>query len=177
MQAPAQMQTGTPGSFDQDVETLYVQHHSWLKKWLMRRLGEAADADDLAQDTFVRIIRAQRPVHDLHKPLAYLVTIANSLLVNRWRRLAVERAYAEALAAQPEQYEISAEERHLLIETLTRLDELLHGLPARTREIFLLSQLDGLTYKQIAARLTLSIDQVQRAMLKAFDRCYASQFE
>lgn len=177
MQAPAQMQTGTPGSFDQDVETLYAQHHGWLKKWLLRRLGEAADADDLAQDTFVRIIRAQRPVHDLHKPLAYLATIANSLLVNRWRRLAVERAYAEALAAQPEQFEISPEERHLLVETLTRLDELLHGLGPRTREIFLLSQLDGLTYKQIAGQLMLSVDQVQRAMLKAFDRCYASQFE
>jgi len=168
---------GPSRSFELDVEHLYVQHHSWLKRWLRKRLGEAADADDLAQDTFVRIIRARRPVNDLHRPLAYLTTIANSLLVNRWRRLAVERAYAEALAAQPEQYEISPEERHLLIETITRLDELLHGLAPRVREIFLMSQLDGMTYKQIAAQLELSVDQVQRAMLKAFDRCYASQFE
>lgn len=168
---------GPSRSFELDVEHLYVQHHSWLKRWLRKRLGEAADADDLAQDTFVRIIRARRPVNDLHRPLAYLTTIANSLLVNRWRRLAVERAYAEALAAQPEQYEISPEERHLLIETITRLDELLHGLAPRVREIFLMSQLDGMTYRQIAAQLELSVDQVQRAMLKAFDRCYASQFE
>ncbi|AVD92768.1 MULTISPECIES: sigma-70 family RNA polymerase sigma factor [Pseudomonas] len=168
---------GPPSSFDLDVERLYTQHRSWLKRWLMKRLGEAADADDLAQDTFVRIMRARRPLNDVQRPLAYLATIANSLLINRWRRLAVERAYTEALAAQPEQYEISAEERHLLIETLTQLDELLHGLSPRVREIFLLSQLDGLTYKQIAAQLALSVDQVQRAMLKAFDRCYASQFE
>jgi len=166
-----------PSSFDVDVKNLYLEHHTWLKRWLMKRLGEAADADDLAQDTFVRILRARRPVNDLQRPLAYLATIANSLLINRWRRLAVERAYAEALAAQPEQYEISPETRHLLIETLTRLDELLHGLSPRVREIFLLSQLDGLTYKQIAAQLSLSVDQVQRAMLKAFDRCYACQFE
>lgn len=168
---------GPRSSFDLDVENLYTRHHSWLKQWLMKRLGEAADADDLAQDTFVRIIRARRPVNDLHSPLAYLATIANSLLINRWRRLAVERAYAEVLAAQPEQYEISPEARHLLIETLTQLDELLHGLAPRVREIFLLSQLDGLTYKQIAAQLGLSVDQVQRAMIKALDRCYASQFE
>lgn len=168
---------GPPSSFDLDVERLYTQHRSWLKRWLMKRLGEAADADDLAQDTFVRIMRARRPLNDVQRPLAYLATIANSLLINRWRRLAVERAYTKALAAQPEQYEISAEERHLLIETLTQLDELLHGLSPRVREIFLLSQLDGLTYKQIATQLALSVDQVQRAMLKAFDRCYASQFE
>lgn len=168
---------GPSRSFERDVEHLYTEHHGWLKRWLMKRLGEAADADDLAQDTFMRILRARRPVNELNRPLAYLATIANSLLVNRWRRLAVERAYAEALAAQPEQYEISPETRHLLLETLTQLDELLHGLSPRVREIFLLSQLDGLTYREIAAQLSLSVDQVQRAMLKAFNRCYASQFE
>ncbi len=168
---------GTHNSFEQDVEVLYLQHHSWLKNWLQRRLGQAADADDLTQDTFVRIIRSRSPVNELKQPLAYLATIANSLLVNRWRRLAVERAYAEALAAQPEHFELSPEERYLLIETLTEIDELLHGLSPRIREIFLLSQLDGLTYKQIAAQLGLSVNQVQKSMVKAFSRCYASLFE
>ena len=168
---------GTRNSFEQDVEVLYLQHHSWLKGWLQRRLGQAADADDLAQDTFVRIIRSRSPINELKQPLAYLATIANSLLVNRWRRLAVERAYAEALATQPEHLELSPKERYLLIETLTEIDELLHGLSPRIREIFLLSQLDGLTYKQIAAQLGLSVNQVQKSMLKAFSRCYASLFE
>lgn len=168
---------GTHNSFEQDVEVLYVRHHSWLKGWLQRRLGQAADADDLAQDTFVRIIRSRNPVAELKQPLAYLATIANSLLVNRWRRLAVERAYAEALATQPEHVELSAEQRYLLIETLTEIDALLQGLSPRVREIFLLSQLDGMTYKQIAAQLELSVNQVQKSMLKAFSRCYASLFE
>nr|WP_314571068.1 sigma-70 family RNA polymerase sigma factor [uncultured Pseudomonas sp.] len=168
---------GTHNSFEQDVEVLYVRHHSWLKGWLQRRLGQAADADDLAQDTFVRIIRSRNPVAELKQPLAYLATIANSLLVNRWRRLAVERAYAEALATQPEHVELSAEQRYLLIETLTEIDALLQGLSPRVREIFLLSQLDGMTYKQIAAQLGLSVNQVQKSMLKAFSRCYASLFE
>ncbi len=168
---------GTHNSFEQDVEVLYLQHHGWLRGWLQRRLGEAADADDLAHDTFVRIIRARSPIAELKQPLAYLATIANSLLVNRWRRLAVERAYTEALAAQPEAVELSAEARYLLIETLTEIDAVLHGLSPRVREIFLLSQLDGLTYKQIAAQLGLSVNQVQKAMLKAFSRCYASLFE
>lgn len=79
-------------SFEQDVEVLYLRHHSWLKGWLQRRLGQAADAGDLAQDTFLRIIRSRNPVDELKQPLAYLATIANSLLGNRWRRLAVERA-------------------------------------------------------------------------------------
>ncbi len=164
-------------TFERDVERLYLDHHGWLKNWLRRRLGEVADADDLAQDTFVRVLRSRAAVHELRQPLAYLATIANSLLVNRWRRLAVERAYAEALAAQPEAVEPSPEERLLLIEALVEIDELLHGLSPRVRQIFFLSQLDGLTYPQIATRLGLSVNQVQKAMGKAFAACYANRYE
>lgn len=164
-------------SFEQDVERLYLQHSGWLKNWLRKRLAERADADDLAQDTFVRIMRARRPVNDLQQPLAYLATIANSLLINRWRRQAVERAYLEVLSEQPQALEISPQERYLLIETLVEVDELLQGLTPEMREIFLLSQLDGLTYKQIGNQLGISVDRVQRSMSKAFALCYASRFE
>ena len=164
-------------AFERDVERLYIAHHGWLKGWLRRRLGEHADAEDLAQDTFVRVMRSRSGIADLRQPLAYLATIANSLLINRWRRQAVERAYLEALAARPEAVAPSEEERLLLIEALVEIDELLHGLAPQVREIFLMSQLDGLTYPQIAQRLELSVNQVQKAMSKAFATCYACRFE
>lgn len=164
-------------SFEKDVEHLYLEHSGWLKNWLRKRLHETADADDLAQDTFLRIIGAQRPINELLQPLAYLATIANSLLINRWRRQAVERAYQQVLAEQPQAMEMSPEDKYLLIETLVEVDELLHGMPTGMREIFLLSQLDGLTYKQIGSQLGMSVDKVQKSMSKAFALCYASQFE
>lgn len=164
-------------SFERDVEHLYLAHHGWLRGWLQRRLRDGADADDLTHDTFVRILKTRRTLVDLRQPMAYLATIANSLLINRWRRLALERAYADALAALPEALEPSPEERLLLIEALLEIDELLLGLSPKIRRIFFLSQLDGLTYPQIAAQLGLSIDQVQKAMSKAFAACYASRFE
>ncbi|MCP1625983.1 RNA polymerase sigma-70 factor (ECF subfamily) [Pseudomonas nitroreducens] len=148
-----------------------------MKGWLRRRLGGHADAEDLAHDTFVRVMRSRSAIADLRQPLAYLATIANSLLINRWRRQAVERAYLEALAARPEALAPSEEERLLLIEALVDIDELLHGLAPHVREIFLMSQLDGLTYPQIALHLELSVNQVQKAMSKAFAACYASRFE
>jgi RNA polymerase sigma-70 factor (ECF subfamily) len=164
-------------TFEQDVERLYLDHHGWLKGWLRRRLGESADADDVVQDTFMRILKSRRELHDLRQPMAFLATIANSLLINRWRRQALERAYVDALAALPEALERSPEERLLLIEALVEIDELLLGLSSRIRQIFFLSQLDGLTYPQIASQLGLSVDQVQKAMRKAFAACYAARFE
>ena len=44
------------------------------------------------------------------------------------------------------------------------------------REVFLLSQLEGLTYPQIAQRLQLSVNVVQKAMLKAYRHCYAAVY-
>lgn len=164
-------------TFERDVERLYLDHYGWLKNWLRGRLGERADAEDLAQDTFMRILKSRRTLHDLRQPMAFLATIANSLLINRWRRQALERAYVEALATMPEAVETSPEDRLLLIEALVEIDTLLQGLSPRIRQIFFLSQLDGLTYPEIARQLDLSVDQVQKAMRKAFTACYAVRFE
>ena len=159
------------------VEQLYANHHGWLRGWLHRRLGHSADAEDLAHDTFIRVLRSKHDVQELRQPMAFLATVANGLLINRWRRQAIERAYLEALAARPVAEAPSPEERCLMIETLLQLDSLLIGLSSNVRQIFFLSQLDGLTYPQIAAQLSLSVAQVQRAMGKAFGVCYASRFE
>jgi RNA polymerase sigma-70 factor (ECF subfamily) len=159
------------------VEQLYNRHHQWLRSWLHRRLRHSADAEDLAHDTFICVLRTQQDVRELGQPMAFLASIANGLLINRWRRQAIERAYLEVLAARPEAEEPSPETRYLMIETLLQLDSLLVGLSVRLRQIFFLSQLDGLTYPQIATQLNLSVPQVQRAMSKAFSVCYASRFE
>ncbi|WP_439645857.1 sigma factor [Methylobacillus glycogenes] len=42
----------------QALHSLYSNHHGWLYGWLKRKLGDAGDAADLAQDTFVRILTA-----------------------------------------------------------------------------------------------------------------------
>lgn len=49
------MQDASPTS---SVEQLYENHHGWLRGWLNRRLGHSADAEDLAHDTFIRVLRA-----------------------------------------------------------------------------------------------------------------------
>lgn len=63
------------------------------------------------------------------------------------------------MAVRPEAEEPSPEERYLMIKTLLQLDSLLVGLSVRGRQIFFLSQFDGLTYPQIAAQLNLHVAQ------------------
>ncbi|BBH46013.1 sigma-70 family RNA polymerase sigma factor [Pseudomonas sp. KU43P] len=153
------------------VKTLYTEHHGWLQGWLGRKLGNACDAADLAHDTFVRLLGRQATAGFGSEPRALLTHIAKGLLVDRWRRQDVERAYLEAIAHLPEPDVPSPETRWLILETLYRVDTMLREMPARVRQVFLLSQLDGLTYGEIAAQLNVSLITVKRDMRSAFLAC------
>ncbi|MBF3131581.1 sigma-70 family RNA polymerase sigma factor, partial [Pseudomonas aeruginosa] len=106
---------------------------------------------------------------------AFLTTIARRVLCNHYRRQDVERAYLEALASLPEREVPSEETRAIVLETLVELDRLLDGLPPLAKETFLLAQLDGLGYAEIATQLGISLSSVKRYMLKAAQRCYFAE--
>lgn len=163
----------TPGLFfPTTVEALYSAHHSWLRGWLRRRVGNADQAADLAHDTFTRLLSSERVPPALDEPRAFLTTVAKRLVSNHWRREKLEKAYLEALAQAPCEMTWSPEERAIMLETLVELDRLLDGLPAIVRRAFLLSQLDGQTHAQIAEAMRISIPTVKRYIVKALQRCY-----
>jgi RNA polymerase sigma-70 factor (ECF subfamily) len=155
------------------LSTLYSEHHGWLYGWLRGKLGNRADAADLAQDTFLRLLgkREVTPLAPLREPRGYLATIARGLLIDRYRRQALEQAYLEALAQQAEATTISAETHAIIIETLLAIDRLLDRLGARTRAIFLLAQIEELSYVDISRRLGVSLPTVKKHLVRAYTEC------
>src|SRR5690606_7263130 len=121
------------------------------------------DAADLAHDTFLRVMDSRRlPAQLGNEPRALLTHIAKGLVIDHWRRQDVERAYLDALAHLPEPEAPSPETRLLIIEALMRIDAMLARLSARTREIFLLAQIDAVTLQQIAERTQTPVITVRR---------------
>ncbi|WP_248738411.1 sigma-70 family RNA polymerase sigma factor [Pseudomonas kribbensis] len=153
------------------VESLYQAHHSWLTGWLRRKLGCPDSAADLAQDTFIRVLTAREPPVII-EPRAFLTTLAKRVLFNHYRRQDLERAYLDTLAQMPEVVAPSEEEKAIILQTLMELDQLLDGLPRVVKRAFLLAQVDGLTYPQIAAELGISVATVKRHLNRAAMRCY-----
>lgn len=154
------------------LATLYDENHRWLRAWLYRQLRCPDDAADLTQDTFVRALDS-RHLTQLDEPRAFLSTVARRLLFSFWRRKRLEQSYLDSLALRPDAYTPSEEDLALVREALESIDRLLDGLPARTRHIFILSRLEGLTQPIIAERLGVSLATVERDLRHAFLHCLA----
>ncbi len=153
------------------MATLYRDHHAWLQAWLRRRLGNAADAADLAQDAFVRLLR--RPLRFDSAPQArvYLRTLAQGLCVDLWRRREIEQAWLDTLAAQPQSLAVSAEDHAAVLQALQDIDRLLQGLSARAAQAFVLAQACGMTDQEVADALGVSSRMVRKYVAQAMLLC------
>src|SRR5690606_17544507 len=112
--------------------------HGWLVDRLRARMGCRHDAADMAAETFAQIV-ALPDAQAIREPRALLTTIAKRLIFATWRRRDLERAYLESLAAEPEQFESSPEDRYLVMEALLEVDQLMHNLSSKARAAFLYS--------------------------------------
>ncbi len=113
----------------------------------------------------------------LREPKDFLVTVAKRVMVDLFRRRTLERAYLEMLALIPEGYAPSPEQRQSLLESLQQIDAMLDGLGPKVKQAFLLSQLEGLGYADIAARLGVSVSSVKKYMAKATEHCLLFSLE
>jgi RNA polymerase sigma-70 factor (ECF subfamily) len=158
------------------VEALYSTHHGWLSTWLRSRLGNAADAADLAQDTFIRLLQRTDRL-ELRTPRAFLRTVAGALVIDLWRREELHRAYLETIAHLAPESAPCPQTRQLVMDLLEQIAKMLEGLRPKVREAFLLAQCDGLSHKEISARMGISLRSVERHVADALFRCYQLRYE
>jgi RNA polymerase sigma-19 factor, ECF subfamily len=145
--------------------------YGWLKSKLQRRVGSPVDAEDLASSSFAELAA----VHDLatvREPRAFLTVIAQRLTFEMWRRRDLERAYLDSLRIQEQSVSPSAESIAQISQALLLVDQALSGLPPKARSAFIYSQIDGLTYAEIATRLGVSTSMVRKYITQALTRCY-----
>lgn len=158
-------------SFNHQVDILYTEHHSWLQRWLCKKLGCNHSAADLAQDTYVRVLVSGR-VPPVEESRRYLTRIAKGLLIDRYRRSLIEAAYLESLQQMDATSIPDEETRLIIIETLTDIDTMLNKLPGNIRAALLMRQIDGLSYQAIAQQLNVSVSSVEKYVARGLAACY-----
>ena len=153
------------------VGTLYRDHRGWLLSWLRRNIVCPQRAEDLSQDTFVRLLGRDTLINP-REPRAFLVAVAKGLLFDHFRRAALEQAYLTELMLIPEDEQPSPEQQHLVLEDLRAIDCLLGKLSSKARAAFLYNRLDGMAHGDIAERLAVSVPRVRQYLAQGMRQCY-----
>ncbi|MCL6705214.1 RNA polymerase sigma factor [Pseudomonas sp. T1.Ur] len=157
------------------VGALYRDHRGWLLAWLRRNVACAQRAEDLSQDTFVRLL-GREELKAPREPRAFLVAIAKGLLFDYFRRAALEQAYLTELMLIPEDEQPSVEEQQLILEDLKNIDRLLGKLSSKARAAFFYNRLDGLGHAEIAERLGVSVPRVRQYLAQGMRQCYIALY-
>ena len=125
---------------------LFARYAPWLVGFLRRRVGNAADAEELAQQTFLQLHRARRDFTPGRAVRPWIMTIAANLARDLLRRRG--RRHEERL--EPETAAAMADPAQGLVDELVRAA--VSALPAPLRAAVELHWFDGLSYEEIGAR-------------------------
>lgn len=153
-----------------DIEGLFKDHRHELQVYLTRTLRDADLAADLTQETFLRYAEQRRdPAFVVTQVRAYLYRIAHNLALDhrRARRRSPESGMPDDALALIADEAPSPERVADGIDALDRIRAALAELPPRTRQVFTLVRLEGLTYRKAAARLGISDSSVQKHLAVA----------
>lgn len=140
--------------------------HADLIKFLERRTATSADAQDLAQEVYLRLLRVDR-TDLIRQPRSYLLRIAANVL-DDWR-LKAQQARPHGAAELDSLVSPDDPEHTAMADRRTRrlTAELAH-LPAPVRAALVLQIRDGLSYEEIAAKMNVSTRMIKRYLLAAY---------
>ena len=146
---------------DRSFERLYRRHLPEVYRYVLRDVGNRADAEEVTQNAFLDAYRALGRGHRPEKPRAWLFGIAKNATRRRYR----------TLSRRPHEVELE----HELIESVAeaerpQLEELraaVGSLPSTHQQVLFLREIEGLTYAEIANRMDLSHAAVETLLFRA----------
>ncbi|WP_256125216.1 sigma-70 family RNA polymerase sigma factor [Photorhabdus luminescens] len=152
------------------AQQFYFEHHGWLYNWLRHKVPCPCHAEDLTQDTFLNVLSSPN-LSNIRQPRPFLATVARCLVANYYRRRKTEENYLEYINSTPEMTMPSTESRIATFEQLEKLDITLDKLPVQVKRAFLLAQLQGLRYSEIADQLQVSSSSIKQYLQRAHNKC------
>ena len=153
------------------IADLFRNHQGAIVNFLLSRVNCPDTAQDLSQETYLRLLRQDSLAHT-DNLTGYLYRTAERLSIDFIRRHQRTAAQAQALDEdlpcpniQPEQFAILRQQCEHLLQAIATL-------PSQCRHILLLRKIDEMSYAEIAGQLGISEKTVQRQLVKAMLHCH-----
>lgn len=169
---PAEGTSSTSGSIESKVLALFDRCGPQLLRYVGEFGLDAAEAEDVVQDTFLALFRHLHLRRDQRNLTGWLFQVAHNLALKRceqrrkYLRNAVSQEAATRWRADPAP---DPEERLMREERGKRLRAVFDALPERERRCLFL-RAEGFTYRDIAQALSVSLGSVSKALSRALTR-------
>jgi RNA polymerase sigma factor (sigma-70 family) len=163
----------TPAQQDRDISITVRRERGRLLAYIRRWIADAAEAEDILQDALYELVLAHRLMQPVEQAEAWLLRVARNRIIDRFRRRS-RRARFEQLHLEQVEEEMDApagaladllpaaeagpEAAAMRALLLAEIEAALAELPAEQREVFVAQELEGVSFRELAQRTSLSIN-------------------
>ena len=154
---------------DQRISEAVSRERGRLRNFIRRRVRDEADAEDILQDVFYELVETYRLMKPVEQVGAWLFRVARNRIIDLFRKRKPETLESEIAGAAAEGETLTLEDllpspdagpeaayaRSVLLE---ELDAALDELPEGQREVFVAHELEGRSFKDLAAETGLSVN-------------------
>ncbi|MEN4892540.1 RNA polymerase sigma factor [Erwinia billingiae] len=149
----------------------FDKYYTELYRFIHRKLRDRENAEDMAQETFIRALTVTQPVRSRR---SLLYSIARNLIIDHYRRPVLsstcDAEYSDSehffAPSHLQPYELIEENQYTELMTKTIKD-----LPPRCREAFVLHRFNGHSQKSVAIHMGISVNMVEKHIIRAMMAC------
>jgi RNA polymerase sigma factor (sigma-70 family) len=155
---------------DHSIAVAFENERVRLRNFIRKRVADPGDADDVLQDVFYELVEAARLMQPVEQVGAWLFRVARNRIIDLFRKQKTQRA-AELPAVSGDDEEAGASLEDLLPSAdqgpeaafarrllLEELDAAVDELPEDQRSVFIAHELEGVSFKELAAQTGVSVN-------------------
>jgi len=149
-------------------DIIYKKYSRRLYGFVFRYVKQEADTEEIVQEVFIKIWKTRGKIDVYSSFESFLFTVAHNATVNLLKKRATEQKYIEhikSLQIINESYQLTDEIHYK--ELNQKFQGVLNELSPRQKEIFQLSREEGLSNKEIAEKLSISVQTVKNHLVTA----------
>lgn len=157
------------GGLEAAFKALFAQEYNKLCRYALTFLHDMHQAEDVVQETFIKIWERKPELIQTPDIRFYLVTAVRNNCISALRKLKTQAIEfrEETPEPDPEPFVTATQQYQDASEQSLRIAAALDKLPPKCREVFLLVKMQQLSYKQAAEALDISVKTVENQMGKA----------
>ena len=157
-----------PDDQDRRISDAVTREQARLRNFIRRRVADPLDSEDILQDVFAELVEAYRLMKPIEQVGAWLFRVARNRIIDLFRKKKPEAlADQQAVTAEGETLlledllpskEAAPDEAYVQSILLAELEDALDELPPEQREVFVAHEIEGRSFKELAAETGLSVN-------------------